>query len=167
MEWNLSLFGFAGAALALLFAYAQSRKVFGYSEGTERMQKLAAAIRKGANAYLKQQYATVFKVFLVVFVVLLILAATGNLNWFTPFAFLHRRFVERTGRLCGHEDRHQRQRAHCPGGLREPEQGPAGGFLFRQRHGLHRGGPGHAGYFPLVTPSCSTWLPQGGPMRSR
>ena len=87
MEWNLSLFGFAGAALALLFAYAQSRKVFGYSEGTERMQKLAAAIRKGANAYLKQQYATVFKVFLVVFVILLILAATGNLNWFTPFAF--------------------------------------------------------------------------------
>ena len=87
MEWNLSLFGFAGAALALIFAYAQSRKVFGYSEGTERMQKLAAAIRKGANAYLKQQYATVFKVFLAVFVILLILAATGNLNWFTPFAF--------------------------------------------------------------------------------
>ena len=87
MEWNLSLFGFAGAALALIFAYVQSRKVFGYSEGTERMQKLAAAIRKGANAYLKQQYATVFKVFLAVFVILLILAATGNLNWFTPFAF--------------------------------------------------------------------------------
>ena len=87
MEWNLSLFGFAGAALALIFAYAQSRKVFGYSEGTERMQKLAAAIRRGANAYLKQQYATVFKVFLAVFVILLILAATGNLNWFTPFAF--------------------------------------------------------------------------------
>ena len=80
MEVYLSLFGFLGAALALLFAYAQSRKVFTYSEGTEKMQKIAAAIREGANAYLKHQYTTVFKVFAVVFVILLILAATGNLN---------------------------------------------------------------------------------------
>ena len=39
-----------------------------YSEGSETMQKIAAAIRSGADAYLKHQYATVAKVFLVVFV---------------------------------------------------------------------------------------------------
>ncbi len=62
-----------------------------YSEGTERMRKIAANIRAGANAYLKQQYTTVFKVFLVVFVILLVLAfATGGkmLSKFTPFAFV-------------------------------------------------------------------------------
>ena len=62
-----------------------------YSEGTERMRKIAANIRAGANAYLKQQYTTVFKVFVVVFVILLVLAfATGGqmLSKFTPFAFV-------------------------------------------------------------------------------
>ena len=54
------------------------------------MQKLAASIRKGANAYLKRQYTTVAKIFfIIVFVILLILARVGMLdNWFIPFAFL-------------------------------------------------------------------------------
>ena len=55
------------------------------------MRKIAANIRSGANAYLKQQYTTVFKVFIVVFVVLLVIAfATGGkmLSKFTPFAFV-------------------------------------------------------------------------------
>ena len=67
----------------------QSRKVMSFSEGNDQMKKIAAAIRQGANAYLKHQYATVFKVFLVVFVVLLLLAWQHLLdNWFIPFAFL-------------------------------------------------------------------------------
>ena len=53
------------------------------------MQKLAASIRKGANAYLKRQYTTVAKIFIVVFIILLILAWAKMLdNWFIPFAFL-------------------------------------------------------------------------------
>ncbi len=53
------------------------------------MKKIASAIREGANAYLRHQYATVFKVFLVVFAVLLLLCVFRQLdNWFIPFAFL-------------------------------------------------------------------------------
>ena len=88
---NLFWIGFVGALVAGLFAVMQAKKVMSYSEGTERMQKIAANIRAGANAYLKQQYTTVFKVFVVVFIALLIMAfATGGqmLSKFTPFAFV-------------------------------------------------------------------------------
>ena len=83
--------GFVGAIVAGLFAVLQAKKVMGYSEGTEKMQKLAASIREGANAYLKRQYTTVLKVFAIVFVVLLVIAfASGGkmLSKFTPFAFV-------------------------------------------------------------------------------
>ena len=86
---NLFWLGLVGAVLALLFAVVQSRKVMSFSEGNDTMKKIAASIRQGANAYLKHQYTTVFKVFVVVFVVLLIMAWFGLLdNWFIPFAFL-------------------------------------------------------------------------------
>ncbi len=88
---NLFWIGFVGFALAILFAWMQSRKVMGFSEGTEKMQKIAANIREGANAYLKQQYTTVFKVFVVVFILLLAIAFFSDgkmLSKFTPFAFV-------------------------------------------------------------------------------
>ena len=83
--------GFVGAAVAGLFAWLQAKKVLAYSEGTERMRKIASSIRAGANAYLKQQYTTVCKVFVVVFVILLLIAfGSGGamLAKFTPFAFV-------------------------------------------------------------------------------
>lgn len=86
---NLFLLGLVGAVIALLFAAVQAKKVLAFSEGTPKMQKLAQAIRQGANAYLKRQYSTVAKIFVVVFVILLVLVALGMLdNWFIPFAFL-------------------------------------------------------------------------------
>ena len=88
---NLFWIGFIGALVAGLFAVIQAKKVLSYSEGSEKMRKIAANIRSGANAYLKQQYTTVFKVFIVVFVILLVIAfATGGkmLSKFTPFAFV-------------------------------------------------------------------------------
>ncbi len=86
---NLFWIGLVGAIIALIFAVAQARKVLKFSEGTELMQKLAASIRKGANAYLKRQYTTVAKIFIIVFVILLLLAWRNMLdNWFIPFAFL-------------------------------------------------------------------------------
>ncbi len=88
---NLFWIGFVGAVIAGLFAVMQAKKVMSYSEGNQKMQKIAANIRSGANAYLKQQYTTVFKVFIIVFIVLLVIAfASGGkmLSKFTPFAFV-------------------------------------------------------------------------------
>ncbi len=86
---HLFWLGLAGGALALLFALLQARRVLSFSEGSDVMKKIASAIREGANAYLRNQYATVFKVFLVVFAVLLALRYFHLLdNWFIPFAFL-------------------------------------------------------------------------------
>lgn len=88
---NMFWIGFVGFVLAIAFAWMQKGRVMGYSEGTEKMQKIAASIREGANAYLKHQYTTVAKVFAVVFVILIIMAfASGGkmLSKFTPFAFL-------------------------------------------------------------------------------
>ena len=88
---NLVLLGFLGAVLALVFAFIQRSRVLSFSEGNDKMVKIASAIREGANAYLKHQYTTVAKVFLIVFVILLIIAfGSGGdmLSKFTPFAFL-------------------------------------------------------------------------------
>ena len=88
---KLFLLGFLGAALGIGFAMLQRRRVLSVPEGNERMQKIAAAIRAGANASLKHQYTTVFKVFAVVFVLLLALAFGSHgamLFRVTPFAFL-------------------------------------------------------------------------------
>ncbi|MCF0124055.1 MAG: sodium-translocating pyrophosphatase [Ruminiclostridium sp.] len=88
---NYMWIGFIGAALALIFALVQRNKVMTFSEGNDTMKKIAASIREGANAYLKHQYTTVAKVFVAVFIVLVIIAfASGGsmLSKFTPFAFL-------------------------------------------------------------------------------
>ena len=88
---NLFWIGFVGAVLAIAFAYVQSRKVMTFSEGSDTMKKIAASIREGANAYLRRQYTTVAKVFVVVFVILLVIAFASNgemLSKFTPFAFI-------------------------------------------------------------------------------
>ena len=88
---NLIWVGLIGAVIALLFAWLQRNKVMSFSEGNDRMKKIAGAIREGANAYLKHQYTTVAKVFVVVFIILLIIAfASGGkmLSLYTPFAFI-------------------------------------------------------------------------------
>ena len=97
MNITIHLFwlGLIGALLALGFAYVQIRKVLAFSEGNEKMVKIATAIRMGANAYLKRQYSTVIKFFAIVFVVLCALAyiplfmgAEGLVNQYAPFAFI-------------------------------------------------------------------------------
>ena len=88
---NYFWIGFVGAACALLFAWYQKTKVMSFSEGSDTMKKIAASIREGANAYLRRQYSTVAKVFLVVFIILLAIAFGSDgemLSKFTPFAFV-------------------------------------------------------------------------------
>lgn len=83
--------GFLGALVALVFAQSRRSAVMSNSEGTDRMKKIASAIRQGADAYLKQQYSTVAKIFAIVFIILIIMAFGTNgamLSKFTPFAFL-------------------------------------------------------------------------------
>lgn len=85
---DLSILAPVGAVVALLFAFFLSRRVMKADEGTDLMKKIAGAVRKGANAYLKRQYTGVAIFFAVMFVILLILAIAGFLTPFVPGAFL-------------------------------------------------------------------------------
>lgn len=85
---DLLLLAPVGSILALLFAAFTAYSVMKHSEGTEDMQRIARAIRQGANAYLKRQYTGVAMFFIVMFVILLVLALNGFLTIFVPFAFL-------------------------------------------------------------------------------
>jgi K(+)-stimulated pyrophosphate-energized sodium pump len=75
--------------LALAFAYFFFRQMMGYSEGTDMMKKIAQHVRKGAGAYLRQQYKVVLLVFLVITVIFSVMAyVLGVQNPWVPFAFL-------------------------------------------------------------------------------
>ena len=77
-----------GAAVpALLFALFTARKVLKMPEA-ECTRGIAAIIRKGANAFLKRQYAVVAVFFGCMFLVLGVLALVGFVGPFMPFAFL-------------------------------------------------------------------------------
>ena len=88
LEQYFPMLTLAVALIALLFVGLTAKKAFGFSEGNERMSKLSASIRSGANAFLKRQYTVVAIIFLVVAIILGIMAITGNLSPFVPFAFL-------------------------------------------------------------------------------
>ena len=88
MEILLVSFTAVGSVLALLFALLTAKKVMKYPEGNDRMKKLSASIRQGANAYLKRQYRIVLIFFGVMFVLLGVMAAFGFLTPYVPFAFL-------------------------------------------------------------------------------
>ncbi len=90
MDYNV-LFWFVPAAslLALLFAWYFYRQMKRESEGTERMAYIASAVRKGAMAYLKQQYKIVTVVFVCLAIVFAIMAYVFHVqNEWVPFAFL-------------------------------------------------------------------------------
>ncbi len=77
------------SVVALSMAYYFFRSMMSADEGTPRMREIAGHVRRGAMAYLKQQY----KVVTIVFVVLAVLFAfmAYVLKWqnpWVPFAFL-------------------------------------------------------------------------------
>jgi K(+)-stimulated pyrophosphate-energized sodium pump len=76
------------AVAALVFAWILYRQMLQTSEGNERMQEIAQAVREGAMAYLRRQYRVVTIVFVVLFAIFLVLAFFKLQNPIVPFAFL-------------------------------------------------------------------------------
>jgi len=75
--------------IALAFAGFFFKEMMKNSEGTERMIAIAEHVRKGAMAYLKQQYKVVGIFFAIMTVLFSIMAYGFNLqNPWVPFAFL-------------------------------------------------------------------------------
>ena len=88
MDVYLVIAIFVGAVLALAFALIMAKRVMSFDEGTDRMKKISASIRSGANAYLKRQYTIVLIFFAVMFVILGAMAIFGLLTPYVPFAFV-------------------------------------------------------------------------------
>ncbi|MBQ6790794.1 MAG: sodium-translocating pyrophosphatase [Paludibacteraceae bacterium] len=78
----------AASILALSFAYYFYRSMLGKDEGTELMKTIASHVRKGAMAYLKQQYKVVTIVFVVLAVIFAVMAYFNLQNGIVWFAFL-------------------------------------------------------------------------------
>ena len=88
---DIILFSIApiSALIALVFAYGFYKNIMKLSEGTEQMVEIAEAVRKGARAYIKQQYKIVIIFFFIaaLFLVFLSFILKVQSPW-TPFAFL-------------------------------------------------------------------------------
>ncbi|HEX2983692.1 MAG TPA: sodium-translocating pyrophosphatase [Ignavibacteriales bacterium] len=77
------------SACALVFAYLFYKQMMKESEGSDKMKEIASHVRKGAMAYLKQQYKVVTIFFVIITVIFAVLAYGFNLqNPWVPFAFL-------------------------------------------------------------------------------
>ncbi|KPK97228.1 MAG: potassium transporter [Omnitrophica WOR_2 bacterium SM23_72] len=96
--FDLLLLAPAGSILAIGFAAYLVVFILKKEEGTDKMKEIAQAVRIGARAYLKRQYAVVSLFFVVVFCLLLYLAFKKYLVIFVPFAFLSGGFFSG---LCG------------------------------------------------------------------
>ncbi len=79
------------AVVALIYVFFVARHVRKQEEGSDAVKKISAAIRKGAMAYLKQQYKVVGIFFVVMFGILGAIAwgSKGEiLSTFVPWAFI-------------------------------------------------------------------------------
>ena len=85
---NLIYVVLVASLVALGFAFVFYRQMLKESEGTDLMKKIAEHVRKGAMAYLKQQYKVVIIVFIVLAVIFSVMAFFGLQNSWVPFAFL-------------------------------------------------------------------------------
>ena len=77
------------SVVALVMAWCFFRQMMSTDEGTPRMKEIAGHVRRGAMAYLKQQYRVVGIVFVVLAVVFAFMAYVLKVqNPWVPFAFL-------------------------------------------------------------------------------
>ncbi len=78
----------AASLLALLFAFIFFKQMMKEDEGTDLMKKIASHVRKGAMAYLKQQYKVVGIVFVVLAAIFAVMSVFDLQNGWVWFAFL-------------------------------------------------------------------------------
>ncbi len=104
--WLIVLCG----ALAIVYAIWATRSVLAADAGSEKMQEIAAAIREGAQAYLKRQYSTIAGVGIVVFLIV-----GYFLGWLVAHRLRGRRHPVGLGGLYRHERLGARQCAHRAG----------------------------------------------------
>ena len=88
MENNIIYLVLLASIVALGFAFYFFRQMMKESEGTDTMKKIALHVRKGAMAYLKQQYKVVTIVFVVLAAIFAVMAYFDLQNNWVPFAFL-------------------------------------------------------------------------------
>ncbi len=87
MNWVIYLV-LAASVLALSFAFYFFKSMMKEDEGTDLMKKIASHVRKGAMAYLKQQYKVVIIVFVVLAALFFVMSLFGLQNEWVWFAFL-------------------------------------------------------------------------------
>jgi len=78
----------AASILALTFAFIFFKQMMKEDEGTDLMKKIAAYVRKGAMAYLKQQYKVVIIVFIILAILFFVMSLFDLQNGWVWFAFL-------------------------------------------------------------------------------
>ena len=78
----------AASLLALSFAFIFFKQMMKEDEGTDLMKKIASHVRKGAMAYLKQQYKVVGIVFVVLAAIFAVMSVFDLQNGWVWFAFL-------------------------------------------------------------------------------
>lgn len=78
----------AASMLALTFAFIFFKQMMKEDEGTDLMKKIASHVRKGAMAYLKQQYKVVTIVFVVLAAIFAVMSVFDLQNGWVWFAFL-------------------------------------------------------------------------------
>ena len=75
------------ALMGLLYALSLVKEVYSADKGTEKMQKVAKAIREGSDAYLKRQLTTVALLIMVLVVLLYLSKAVPTGKYMDPIAF--------------------------------------------------------------------------------
>jgi len=76
---QIELLVFVASILSLAYAGVQTALVLRESDGDDRMREISAAIREGANAFLRREYTVVFVIAIVLAVVIaLAFGITGN-----------------------------------------------------------------------------------------
>src|SRR5438876_8882236 len=71
-----------GGALSIVYGIVTTRGLLAADAGSARMQEISAAVREGAQAYLKRQYTTIAIVGIVIFIIAFLL-----LGWHSAIGF--------------------------------------------------------------------------------